>query len=69
MGEFYDAGCLIFSSGWLTCFGFIKAIVKDYDHILIDEQCDGALFEGAHYTTRSVHTFKHLDAEDLRIKL
>ena len=31
--------------------------------------CDGALFQGAHYTTKSVHIFKHLDADDLEEKL
>ena len=36
MGEFLDASCLIFSSGWLSSFGFVKALVKDYDHVLID---------------------------------
>ena len=49
----------------MAYYGFVKAIIKDYDHILIDELCDGALFEGAHYTTKSVHVFKHLDEKDL----
>jgi 7-keto-8-aminopelargonate synthetase-like enzyme len=60
-----DASALIFSSGWMALFGFVKAVVKDYDHVLIDELCDRGLFEGAHFTTKSVHTFKHLDEKDL----
>lgn len=59
----------MFSSGWLACFGFIKSLAKDYDHVLLDELCDSALFEGANYTTKSVHTFKHLDVNDMEEKL
>lgn len=53
----------------MAYFGFVKSMVKDYDHILIDELCDGALFQGANYTTKSVHVFKHLDEKDLEEKL
>lgn len=53
----------------MACFGFIKAVAKDYDCVLLDELSDPALFEGANYTTKSVHTFKHLDEEDLKTKL
>jgi 7-keto-8-aminopelargonate synthetase-like enzyme len=53
----------------MACFGFVKSLAKDYDHILLDEECDSSLFEGARYTTKSVHTFKHLDAKDLEAKL
>lgn len=69
ISEFLNATALIFSSAWLACFGFIKAVAKDYDHVLLDELCDPALFEGARYTTKSVHSFKHLDEKDMESKL
>lgn len=47
----------------------MKAIIKDYDTVLLDELSDKALFEGARYSTRNVHTFKHLDEEDMKTKL
>ena len=47
----------------------MKAIIKDYDHVVIDEMCDRALFEGAHYTTKSVIPFNHLNEKDLEDKL
>lgn len=53
----------------MALFGFVKSVAKDYDHVLLDELCDSALFEGAKYTTVSVHTFKHLDAQDMEAKL
>ena len=69
IGDFLKSEALLFSSGWLACFGFIKAIIKDYDCALLDEQADPALFEGANYTTKKVYTYKHLDHEDMRNKL
>jgi len=69
LGDFLESSCLLFSSGWLACFGFVKAIMKDFDSVLLDELSDKALFEGARYTTKNVFTFKHLDEEDLRVQL
>jgi glycine C-acetyltransferase len=61
IAEFWECGSLIYSVGWLAGFGVIKGLVKDYDHIVIDEFADNSFFEGSRAATRNVHKFRHLD--------
>lgn len=61
ISEFWNSGTLIYSAGWLAGFGVIKGLVKDYDHVVIDEFADNSFFEGARAATKNVHKFRHLD--------
>jgi glycine C-acetyltransferase len=61
IGEFWGCKALIYSSGWLSGYGTIKALIKDYDHVIIDEFADNSLLEGALAATKNVHRNRHLD--------
>jgi glycine C-acetyltransferase len=37
LAEYWDVnGLLIYSAGWLAGFGAIKALIKQYDHVIMD---------------------------------
>ncbi|MFM7850325.1 MAG: hypothetical protein ACKO96_00030 [Flammeovirgaceae bacterium] len=42
-------------------FGAIKGVIREYDHVIIDEFADNSLIEGAYAATKNTHKFKHLD--------
>ena len=54
---------MIYSAGWLAGFGVIKALVKEYDHIIMDQLSHNCLQEGANAATKNVIKFPHLDHE------
>jgi glycine C-acetyltransferase len=61
IAEFWDCKTLIYSSGWLAGYGTMKSLIKDYDHIIIDEFADNSFFEGAYAATKNVTRSRHLD--------
>jgi glycine C-acetyltransferase len=52
---------LIYSAGWLAGFGVIKGLLKDYDHIIMDQLSHNCLQEGANAATKNIYKFAHLD--------
>ena len=64
LAEFWDTkGLLIYSVGWLAGFGVIKALVKEYDHIIMDRLAHNCLQEGSNAATKNVYKFEHLSHE------
>jgi glycine C-acetyltransferase len=61
ISEFWEGSTLLYSAGWLSGFGVIKGLIKENDHVVIDEFADNAFFEGSRAATRKVHKFRHLD--------
>ena len=66
LAEYWNVkGLLIYSAGWLAGFGVIKALVKSWDHIIMDQLSHNCLQEGANAATQNVQKFKHLDHEEM----
>ena len=56
LAEFWNVkGLLIYSAGWLAGFGVIKALIKQYDHVIMDQLSHNCLQEGANAATGNVH--------------
>jgi len=56
-------------TGWAAGYGLVRALVRDTDHVVIDQAAHNGLHEGANAATRHVHIFRHLDLGDARLKL
>lgn len=56
---------MIYSAGWLAGFGVIKALVKENDHIIMDNLSHNCLQEGANAATKKIIKFPHLSHEDM----
>lgn len=65
IGEFWGCKALIYSSGWLSGFGTVKSLIKEYDHVIIDEFADNSLFEGTYAATKNVHKNRHIDQQHI----
>ncbi len=65
LAEFWQCKTLIYSSGWLAGYGTPKSLIKDYDHVIIDEFAENPLFEGANAATKNVHVNRHLDEKHI----
>lgn len=56
-------------TGWAAGYGAIRALVRDTDHVVIDQLAHNCLHEGAAAATRNLHLFRHLDVDHARLKL
>jgi len=54
---------LLFPTGWAAGFGAIKGLVRETDHVIIDQLAHNCLHEGARAATRNVHLHRHLDVD------
>lgn len=54
---------LLFPTGWAAGFGAIKALVRETDHVVIDQLAHNCLHEGARASTPNIHLHRHLDAD------
>lgn len=61
--------CTVFATGWAAGYGLIRALVKESDHIIIDQLSHASLMEGARNATRHLHVFPHLSLGGLERRL
>lgn len=61
--------CTVFATGWAAGYGLIRALVKENDHIVIDQLAHASLMEGARNATRHLHVFPHLSLDGLEKRL
>lgn len=52
---------LLFTSGWTAGFSAITALVREYDHIVMDVYSHASLQQGAAAATRKIARFRHCD--------
>jgi 7-keto-8-aminopelargonate synthetase-like enzyme len=56
-------------TGWAAGYAAVRGLVRDTDHVVVDQLAHNCLQEGAAAATRNVHFFRHLDLSHARIKL
>ncbi len=56
-------------TGWAAGYGLLRGLVRETDHVIIDQLAHNCLHEGAAASTRQVHVFRHLDVNHARLKL
>lgn len=56
-------------TGWAAGYGLVRSIVRDTDHVVLDQLAHNCLHEGAAAATRQIHLFRHLDVAHARLKL
>jgi len=56
---------ILYPTGWMSGFGVIKGLVRDYDHIVMDKLAHNCLQEGARASTENIHYTKHLDVKEM----
>ncbi|MFG6414426.1 aminotransferase class I/II-fold pyridoxal phosphate-dependent enzyme [Roseateles sp. DC23W] len=54
---------LLFPTGWAAGFGAIKGLVRETDHVVMDQLAHNCLHEGARAATPNIHLHRHLDME------
>nr|WP_248291805.1 MULTISPECIES: pyridoxal phosphate-dependent aminotransferase family protein [unclassified Novosphingobium] len=57
---------LLFPTGWAAGFGVVAALVRPYDHVVMDELAHACLQQGANASTQNVKRVRHLDTEAFR---
>ena len=60
---------VLFPTGWAAGYGAIKALVRPYDHIVLDALAHDCLQHGAKASTPNVSFFAHNDLESLKKRL
>ncbi len=60
---------LLFTNGWMACFGAVVGLASHKDTIVMDMLCHNSLEVGARFATENVYKFKHNDLESLESKL
>lgn len=57
---------LLFPTGWSAGYGALRALVRENDHVVMDQLAHNCLQEGARAATRHVHLHRHLDVAHAR---
>jgi len=52
---------LLFPTGWTAGYGTVTGLIRDYDHIVVDQLAHACLQGGAAAATKNVHRYRHLD--------
>jgi glycine C-acetyltransferase len=55
----------IFQGGWAACYGAVRSLVTEGDHVILDTRSHTSLVEGARASGATVHFFRHLDDREL----
>lgn len=59
----------LFPTGWGAGFGAISALVRPYDHVVMDRLAHACLQQGAATATKNVHRTDHLSVQAIRQQL
>jgi 7-keto-8-aminopelargonate synthetase-like enzyme len=59
----------LYPTGWAAGYGATRALIRDTDHIVMDQSVHNALQEGARAATSQLHYYRHLDLGHARLKL
>jgi glycine C-acetyltransferase len=65
LSEYWDMNVIIFSTGWMGGYGVINAIVRPYDHVIMDHVSHNCLQEGAISATKNLKRFEHLNQKEM----
>lgn len=57
LAEYWGMDVLIFPTGWMGGYGFINAIIRPQDHVIMDHISHNCLQEGAISATKNVKKF------------
>jgi glycine C-acetyltransferase/8-amino-7-oxononanoate synthase len=60
---------LLFPTSWEASFATIVALIREQDHVLLDDSVDSAILHGARHATPNVRFHAHLDAAEARAAL
>lgn len=60
---------VLFTAGWMACFGAIKSLISPKDVILLDAYAHNSLQTGAAATTQNIFRFNHNDLNHLEERL
>ena len=60
---------VLFPTGWAAGYGVMKALVREHDHIILDELAHKCLISGAEAATRHVSVFGHNSTDSLKSTL
>jgi glycine C-acetyltransferase len=60
---------VLFSSGWGAAYGVVTALIRPYDHIVMDRLAHSSLQAGAAAATSNISRIEHLSTEALRLSL
>ncbi|MFE3323298.1 aminotransferase class I/II-fold pyridoxal phosphate-dependent enzyme [Streptomyces sp. NPDC059176] len=54
---------VLFPTGWAAAYGPVNALVRHYDHVILDRFAHASLVQAAHASSRNVQRVPHLDTE------
>ncbi len=60
---------VLFSSGWGAAYGVVTALIRPYDHIVMDRLAHSSLQAGAAAATANITRIEHLSNDALRVSL
>lgn len=54
---------IIYSTGWLAAYGVIKGLIREQDHVILDNLAHNCIREGASNSTQNIHMVEHLNTK------
>jgi 7-keto-8-aminopelargonate synthetase-like enzyme len=62
----HAARVTLYPTGWAAGFGVVTALIRPYDHIVMDEFAHACLQSGAYAATANIIKHKHLAVDEVR---